>query len=148
MTEFELSQYKAIQNEIDDLTFRIGEMEESGPKRHSTTVKGSLSVFPYIERHYTVITEDKDMIKQLKHKRERKRLELLKKEHEIHDYIYSIPDSLIRQIFTMTFIDGKTQEEIGRKLHLDRSTVSKKISKYIENKESGADTIITKKGRT
>ena len=52
-------------------------------------------------------------------------------ECQIHDYIYTIADSEIRQIFIYRYVDGMSQEEIGMKLHMDRSGVSKRITKQL-----------------
>ncbi len=105
---------------------------------YTTKVKGSISVYPYIEAHYNVTGPDKDSerrrllrINELERKRKDKLAELIEMEHMLHDYIFSIPESISRQIFSLRYIDGLTQDEIGRKLHLDRSVISRRISKYI-----------------
>lgn len=138
MTEYELSQYKAIKNEIEDLSFRIKRLEEMGVQMVSDRVKGSSKHFPYIEKHFYITGVDKEAeerrkkwISELQRKRNNKLEELLEMECRIHDYIYMIPDSEIRQIFVFRYIDGLSQEEIGLKLHMDRSGVSKRITKYL-----------------
>ncbi len=138
MTEHELSQYRAIQKEIEDLSLRIKRFENMGTPMVSDRVKGSSRHFPYIEKYYYVSGVDteannkrKKLILELQKKRNDKVDELLKMENEIHDYIYTIPDSEIRQIFVFRYIDGLSQEEIGEKLHMDRSGVSKRITKYL-----------------
>lgn len=138
MTEYELNQYRAIKNEIEDLSFRIKRLEEMGVPMVSDRVKGSSKHFPYIEKSFYVTGVDtqanerrKKWINELLRKRNNKLEELLEIECRIHDYIYMIPDSEIRQIFTFRYIDGLSQEEIGLKLHMDRSGVSKRITKYL-----------------
>ncbi|HWT74505.1 MAG TPA: hypothetical protein VN258_07265 [Mobilitalea sp.] len=138
MTEYELSQYRAIKNEIEDLSFRIKRLEEMGVPMVSDRVKGSSKHFPYIEKHFYITGVDteanerrKKWINELQRKRNSKLEELLEMECQIHDYIYTIPDSEIRQIFIFRYVDGLSQEEIGMKLHMDRSGVSKRITKYL-----------------
>ncbi|HHV09251.1 MAG TPA: hypothetical protein GXX75_03095 [Clostridiales bacterium] len=138
MTEYELSQYRAIQREIEDLSLRIKKFENMGTPMVSDRVKGSSRHFPYIEKYYYVSGVDteacnkrKKLILELQRKRNDKVEELLRMENEIHDYIYTIPDSEVRQIFVFRYIDGMSQEEIGEKLHMDRSGVSKRITKYL-----------------
>jgi DNA-directed RNA polymerase specialized sigma24 family protein len=140
LTEAELSQYKAIKDEIDDLSFRIKQLQEQKLQIHTTKVKGSISDFPYIEAHFNVTGPDYDeqnrrqiRINELIRKREVKRTELIEKESDLHDFIYSIQESEIRQIFTLRFIEDLGYEEIGRKLHMDRTTVAKKIRKYLDD---------------
>lgn len=139
MTEAELNQYRAIQTEIDDLSFRIGQLSEKKVQVMTDKVKGSTKYFPYTEVNFNVTGVDQEgywknqnRIHELKCKRENKKAELLQKESEMHDFIYSIKDSQIRQIFILRFIDGLHFEAIGKRLHMDRTTVAKKISKYLE----------------
>ncbi|MDF2846005.1 MAG: hypothetical protein K0R00_4431 [Herbinix sp.] len=73
----------------------------------------------------------KKWIDELQRKRNQKLEELLEMECQIHDYIYTIADSEIRQIFIYRYVDGMSQEEIGMKLHMDRSGVSKRITKHL-----------------
>ena len=49
---------------------------------------------------------------------------------EIEEFIQSVKDSYLRVILTMTYIDGVKQEDIGKKLHIDRSVISRKMTKY------------------
>jgi len=139
MKEQELSQYRAIKFEIEDLSSRIKMLEQKGIQIVSDRVKGSSKHFPYIEKYFYISGVDPEeednrqmLINELLRKRNKKLDELIEMESRIHDYIYMIPDSEIRQIFTFRYIDGLSQEEIGMKLHMDRSGVSKRITKYIE----------------
>jgi DNA-directed RNA polymerase specialized sigma subunit len=139
MTENELNQYRAIKNEIEDLSFRIKQLEQMAVQLTSDRVKGSSKNFPYIEQHFYVRGIDQEeyerrqkWIKELQRKRNNKLTELIEMECRIHDYIYTISDSEIRQIFIFRFIDGLSQEDIGQKLHMDRSGVSKRITKYVK----------------
>jgi DNA-directed RNA polymerase specialized sigma24 family protein len=143
MTEQELSQYRAIKNEIDDLCARIKRLEETGVQMVSDRVRGSSKHFPYIQKYFYITGVDpeedgrrKKLIQELQKKRNKKLDELLEIESNIHDYIYKIPDSEVRQIFTFRYIDGYSQEEIGSKLHMDRSGISKRITKYLERQQT------------
>lgn len=65
--------------------------------------------------------------------RDRRRKEQLEKEcAEIEDFIEGIEDSLTRRIFRMTFIDGEKQKAVAKVVHLDRSSVSKKIDTFLQ----------------
>lgn len=50
---------------------------------------------------------------------------------EAEQWIDVIPDSIIRRIFRMYFEEGKKQREIARILHIDQSSISKKIEYYL-----------------
>ena len=65
--------------------------------------------------------------------RDRYRKEQLEKEcAEIEDFIEGIEDSLTRRIFRMIFIEGRRQKDVAKAVHLDRSSVSKKIDTFLQ----------------
>ena len=51
---------------------------------------------------------------------------------QIEEWIFAIRDSRIRRIFQMYFLEGLTQEKVGRKMYMDKATVSRKINDYIK----------------
>lgn len=67
-----------------------------------------------------------------------KRMKLLQKEDELFDVltqveqaIDSIPNSRDRVMMRRVYIDGMTQEQVAKQLHVDRSLISKRIAKWI-----------------
>lgn len=54
-------------------------------------------------------------------------------------WVDEIPDSLTRRIFRMYYIEGKSQKQIGRAVHLDRSMISKKICRYLKDAHNSHD---------
>ena len=52
---------------------------------------------------------------------------------EIEEFIAGIPDSEIRQVFEMVYIDGMKMSEVADAVHLDKSRISRKISDFIKN---------------
>lgn len=57
--------------------------------------------------------------------------DLLEMTERIEMFIDNIPISRDRRIFSMIYFENKTQQQVARILHIDRSLVSKIISKYI-----------------
>lgn len=57
--------------------------------------------------------------------------ELLELTESIEIFIDNIPVSRDRRIFHAIYFEDKTQQQIARELHIDRSLVSKIISKYL-----------------
>lgn len=57
--------------------------------------------------------------------------ELLEMTESIETFIDNIPVSRDRRIFRAIYFDGKTQQQAADELHVDRSLISKTISKYI-----------------
>ncbi|QHQ61378.1 DUF1492 domain-containing protein [Anaerocolumna sedimenticola] len=146
MTEKELSQYKAIRNEIADLNRRIEETKQAEIIPFGT-VKGSSKYFPYTPMTFRVAgidpadaTQRQDKISELLRQREVQRDELLKNQIEIERYISGISDSTTRTIFRMYFIDGMNQWQIARKLGYEQSSISQRIRRYFSSKQH-VDTI-------
>lgn len=48
-------------------------------------------------------------------------------------WIEAIPDSLTRRCFRMVYVDGMTQKQVGKKINMDRSRVSRKMDDYLKN---------------
>ena len=57
--------------------------------------------------------------------------DLLELKESIEIFIDNIPISRDRRIFRAIYFEDKTQQQIARELHIDRSLVSKIISKYL-----------------
>lgn len=53
----------------------------------------------------------------------------------IEEFIENISDSLTRRIFRMRYIEGLSLKSIGRSVHMDRSSVGKKINSFFENEK-------------
>lgn len=61
----------------------------------------------------------------------KKQNDLLELTESVERFIDSLSNSRDRRIFTMLIFEEKTQQQIADALHIDRSLVSKTISKYI-----------------
>ena len=62
-----------------------------------------------------------------------KRLGQLQKEvDEVEEWIEAIPDGLTRRCFRMVYIDGLTQYQVAKQVHLDRSSVSKRMDVFLK----------------
>lgn len=65
--------------------------------------------------------------------RDLRRKEQLEKECKyIEGWVEAIPDSLTRRIFRMTYIDGRKQKDVAKIVHMERSSISKKIDDYLQ----------------
>ena len=52
---------------------------------------------------------------------------------EVEQWVEAIPDSLTRRIFRMYFLERRSQKQIGKIVHLDRSRISRKIDEFLKN---------------
>ena len=130
-----LRELKYLKMEIARLDKQIDRLQEKDIRVVAGKVKGSSKDFPYIEVRTPVLMEEPvtaDAVKKLlKIKRER-RQQVEREIIETEQFIQNIPDSLTRQIFELYFQDGKRQQDVARILHLEQSTVSKRISAYLK----------------
>jgi len=134
LTEKELYQYRKLKREAEDLQKRIDKQYDREINTGHSTVRGSSKKFPYTEFHFGVwindpkqIADRDKLIKVYSDRMENARKEILR----IEQFISDIPDSELRQIFEYRFVDGMKLREIADYMHMDRSTVGKKIYKYL-----------------
>lgn len=99
-------------------------------------VTGSSSDFPYTEVRTTVRMTDPikiDVLNKLTRAKENRRDEVNKLVLEIEQYIAAIPDSTVRQLFELVFVDGTTYERAGEQVGYSKGRVSQLISKQLKD---------------
>lgn len=136
MDKKKLRQYRALQREqalndkaIDKLYDRAADVPTVLGK-----VVGSSHDFPYTEVRTTVQMDEpkeSDEIGRRLRIREAKQEQIRAAVLEIEEFIASIPDSVDRQIFELIYLEGKKQREVAEIVCLDRSRISRRISKYL-----------------
>jgi RNA polymerase sigma factor (sigma-70 family) len=139
LTDKELMQYRKLAMEANDLQNRIDRLYDKTIDTAHSTVRGSTKFFPYIEFHMGIWVDDPrqvadrdKLIAVYQERLDQARKEIIR----IEQFIQSIKDSELRQIFVYRYVDGMSQIIIGEKLNLDRSVISRRISKYISNLEN------------
>jgi len=132
-----LESYQKIKLEKEELKQKLINMRG---ERHHASVRGSNPEFPYqpmsfhMEGYYAGEDEKLRRRKEATKKRIHAKVIMLQQlEDEIEAFIDSIPDVTLRLIFRYRYLDGLTQEEIGKRLHIDRSRISRKIDGYLKN---------------
>ena len=139
MTRERLAAYRSNKAEILELDYML-----QNRWKYDTMI-GNDVVFDY-SRGYpmprSVVGFDQDKYERLQD-RDLKRKERLEKEcEEVEQFVEAIQDSMTRRIFRIYYIDGRVpvnQEEVSRKVHLERSTISKKIDNYLKDSHKSYD---------
>lgn len=133
-----LKQYRPLQREIRLLDQKISKLYDR--QAELPTVMGRVTKssddFPYIEEHVVVQMDEpkeSDEIKRLLLIREQRRKQAKRTVLGIEQFIAAIPDSTDRQIFELTFLEGKKQREVADAVCLDRSRISRRIDNYLKN---------------
>jgi hypothetical protein len=137
MTKTDLSQVYCLRIEIELLQKQIDGL----PQNISNTVdsvKGSSPCFPYVE--HTIKIEGVDMVgyenkaRALEKKLEARKTELIQKADEINDFIVSVPDSELRTILTLRYINCMSWQQVAIKMGMegDGSTERKKHDRFLK----------------
>lgn len=127
MTKKELEQYRSIVAEIDEIRDRINYNTVHG------TVTGSDNEFPYLKHSISV-----SGVKETEYNRKDIMLikELERRKKEIEQFIYAIPDSVTRRIFTYRYLGGAVKPSwqwIAFKIgHYDECYPRRKHNKYLK----------------
>lgn len=139
MTRERLAAYRSNKAEILELDYMLQN------RWKSDTMIGNDVVFDYSKGYpmpQSVVGFDQDKYERLQN-RDLKRKERLEKEcEEVEQFVEAIQDSMTRRIFRIYYIDGRVpvnQEEVSRKVHLERSTISKKIDNYLKDSHKSHD---------
>lgn len=130
-----LKKYRPNKDRLIRIENQIQELCEREPTVVMGKVTGSSADFPYTEVRTSVQMydpyEEENVRRQIRRK-EADRLLILKEQKEVEDYINGIDDPEIKEIFELSFKEGKKQNEVAEIVNIDRSYVSKKISDYIK----------------
>lgn len=140
MTKENLNEIIKLKKEIKQLQEKLQELQYGDFESIVTDkVRGSMSHHPYSARSFT-LTGLEHMSEECIQKRNAigkkissKYNELYNKVNDAIDYIQSIEDSEIRQIFTYKYIDGLTWEQTGEAMNYAAITVRKKHDEYLKN---------------
>lgn len=133
-----LKQYRALLKEqalndkaIDKLYDRAAQVPTVMGK-----VVGSSKDFPYTEVRTTVQMDEPkeadEIARRLRIRKERQE-QIRAAVLEIEQFIAGIPDSTDRQIFELTFLEGKTQEEVATAVGYSRSRISQRVSECLND---------------
>lgn len=140
MTKERLESYRSNKMEILELDYILEN------RWKSDTMIGNDVIFDYSKGYpmpQSVTGFDYKRYERLQDRdlKRKKSLELECK--EIDDFVDGIQDSLTRRIFRIYFIDGRksvTQREVSRRVHIDRSRVSRKIDDFLKNAQKAHET--------
>lgn len=123
-----------------DRLIRIENQIQELCERESTVVMGkvtgSSADFPYTEVRTSVQMydpyEEENVRRQIRRK-EADRLRILKEQKEVEDYINGIDDPEIKEIFELSFIEGKKQIEVAEMVGYSRGRISQKIGEHMKD---------------
>lgn len=139
MTRERLAAYRSNKAEILELDYTLNN------RWKSDTMIGNDVIFDYSKGYpmpQSVTGFDQEKYERLQNRDLRRMRKLEVECKEIEDFVESIKDSVTRRIFRIYFIDGRktvTQWEVAKRVHIDRSSVSKKIDAYLKVSHNSHD---------
>lgn len=129
MEREQLERYLSQKEEIRELQYKLEHLGEGD------SLVGNSTIFDYsfgFPRPQAVVGYDYNKEWRLR-ERYKTRLEKLETDcEETEQWVEAIPESQTRRIFRMYYLEGETQQKIGKKLHLDQSSVSRKIENFLK----------------
>lgn len=132
MTKERLEAYRSNIDEIKELDYTLENRWKSEKMISVDTILNYRKGYPVPEG---VSGFDQKRYERLQD-RDLHRKEFLEGEcKDVENFISNIRNSVIRRIFNLYYIEGEkqpTQKEIAKKLHMERSSVSKKIDDYLK----------------
>ncbi len=135
MDKQRLMGYQKLKREQGLLLRRIMALQEKEIPVVAGKVKASSRDFPYTEHQVSVQMYDPveadrigRMLRIYRGRQERVGRQML----EVEGFINGIGDPEVRQIFEMRFIEGRKLREIAGEVNLDRSSIGKKINRYLQ----------------
>ena len=129
MTRKGLEEYRSNREEIRELQYKLDHLGQGDSMMGNDTILDYRSGYPMPQ---AVIGVDWDKVDRLEHRYQRRIKALNEECEEIEEFIEGIEDSLTRRIFRQCFLEGRTQEQISKALHISQSNISKKISNFFK----------------
>ena len=139
MTKERLESYRSNKMEILELDYVLGN------RWRSDTMIGNGVIFDYSKGYpmpQSVTGFDYEKYSRLQERDLRRKKKLEEECKEIEDFVSGITDSVTRRIFRIYYIDGRknvTQRDVAKKIHLDRSSISKKVDAYLKVSHNSHD---------
>lgn len=128
MTRKRLEIYRSEKQEIEELRQKLKSLSPDAYTGHDTILDYRTG-FPV---PYAVVGTDIQTYWVRKNSLEKEIVCLEQRCQEVEQWVEEIPDSKIRRMFRLYYIDGNNQKNVAKQLFMDRSTISKKINNYLQ----------------
>ena len=131
VTREQLEQYRSNMEEIKELTYKLEHLGEGDGLIGNDVVFDYRTGYP---KPQSVVGYDYELEARRRERLENLRAKIQAECDNVEDFVYGIPDGKTRRIFQLYFLEGLSQEKVARKMNMDRSRISRKISEYLEKR--------------
>lgn len=124
-----LESYRSKREEIKELEYKLKHLGEGD------SMVGNDIIFDYRNGYpqpQAVVGVDWEKISRTEQRYMNKIFELKQECQMVEEFVEEIKDSMTRRIFRMYYLEGKSQKVIGKAVHIDRSSVSRKIDNFFK----------------
>lgn len=136
-----LNQYSSTAKELKNINRKIDYYLNVVDTSEHGVVKGSMKEFPYAQKHFVLsgssVKSDNERHEKIMQLLVRLQEQKRKYEDLVVDIglaIEDVPEPEMNSIFFLKFVEGKTDKEIADTLGYERSTITKKIGAYFDDK--------------
>ena len=133
MTRQRLEQYQSNKAEIRELTCKLHRLGEGDSLIRSSVILDYKKGYPQPQ---AVVGYDYGLEMKRRKRYEDQIAKLRAEQDNIEEWVFGIQDGLTRRIFQLYFLEGLPQKKVAKKVHLERSSVSKKISAFLEDSQN------------
>ena len=133
MTRERLEQYRSNLQEIRELTYKLDHLGEGDSLIGNDVIMDYKKGYP---RPQSVVGYDYDLEARRRERYENLRGRLQAENDNIEEFVFGIPDGRVRRIFQLYFLEGKSMEQVARKVHFDKSNVCRKINDYLKTQHT------------
>ena len=129
MTRERLEQYRSNVQEIKELTYKLDHLGEGDSLIGNDVIMDYKKGYP---RPQSVVGYDYELEARRRERYENLRGKLQAENDNIEEFVFGIPDGRVRRIFQLYFLEGKSMEQVARKVHFSKGQVCKIISKNLK----------------
>ena len=129
MDKQRLEAYRSNKAEILELTHKLATLAGSESLVGSSVILDCRKGYPQPQ---SVVGYDYDLEQRRRERWEARIGKLQAEVDEVEAWIEAIPDGLTRRCFRMYYVDGLSLHKVGDKLHMDRSSVGKKMNRFLQ----------------
>lgn len=129
VTKEMLESNRSKKEEIKELQYKLRHLGQGDSMVGNDTIFDYRSGYPQPQ---AVVGTDWEKVSRTEQLYRKKISELEMECQRVEEFIEEIKDSMTRRIFRMYYIEGMSQKAIGKKVHMDRSSISKKIDNFFK----------------
>lgn len=129
MTRERLEAYRSNAEEIKELRHKLAHLGEGDSLIRNDVVFDYRKGYPMPQ---AVVGYDYNLEEKRRTRYSNQIGKLEAEQDNIEEWVFGIRDSRLRRVFQLRYLEGLTQEKVGRKMNIDRSVVSRKIDSYLK----------------